>query len=80
MRNILENVRKRDYDEVKVDARQSIAKNAGARQKPRSAVFIAAGTQLTRPLRIDWVMICPSSYRSSASPSTYGGNCVRQCD
>jgi len=52
MRNILEKVRKRDYDEVKADAQAIYRAPAGAKPKLRSAAFIATGTALTQVSRI----------------------------
>jgi hypothetical protein len=48
----------------------------GARPRPHSAAFIAAGTQRTQPSWIGWQMIYQNYCRSSASLGICGGSCA----
>jgi len=76
MRNILEKVRKRDYDEVKAAAQASIWPRAGRRRSPPFASSVRAGTELTRPWSGGCSRICRSCCRSSLFPGTCGANCA----
>jgi transposase-like protein len=77
MRNILEKVRKCDYDDVKAGA-QAIyrARRAGAMPKARFATSACAGNELTPPWCKGWGKTCPSCSRSLPFPGIYGANCV----
>jgi putative transposase len=75
MRNILEHVRKRDYDEVKQGA-QAIYRADNRRQAEAAfRAFRQRWRASTGPWCDAWSATCPNCYRSSASPGIYGRNC-----
>jgi len=76
MRNILEHVRKRDYDEVKRDAQAIYGPTADARRKRPFATSVVAGNATTVPWCGDWSAICRSCFRSSAFPDICGRSCA----
>jgi putative transposase len=75
MRNILEKVRKRDYDAVKADAQAIYLAESRAHAEPRFAASAHAGARLWSHGR-RWSAICPNCCRSSLFPGTCGRNCA----
>ena len=77
MRNILEKVRKCDYDAVKADA-QAIYRADGRvhRPKRRRALSASAGAPPIPAWWANWNAICQSCCPSSAFPDTCGRSCA----
>jgi transposase-like protein len=78
MRNILEKVRKRDYDEVKTGAQAIYLADSRAYAESAFRRFRAPGGANTVPWCGAWDAICRNSCRSSPFPATYGRSCAPQ--
>ena len=72
MRNILERVRKRDYDEVKKGAQAIMGPRVGARPKPPFVLSVVAGSAITVLWCVGWSAICRNCSRFFTSPGTCG--------
>jgi hypothetical protein len=75
MRNILEHVRKRDYDEVKKGAQAIYLAEPGPTPKPPFAAFGRAGTESMGR----WCAACNAICRSCCRSSPFRGICGRNC-
>jgi Transposase, Mutator family len=75
MRNILEKVRRCDYEEVKSNARPSMGRTTNAKPRQPFAPFAAAGKAGMAPWSGNWSAICRNCSRSS----TFLGICGRNC-
>ena len=76
MRNLLEKVRRRDYEAVKADAQAIYRADGGVKPKPRFAPSAAAGKRSTDRWWGNWNATCRSCCRSSAFPGIYGKSCA----
>jgi Transposase, Mutator family len=76
MRNILQKVRRRDYDQVKARRKQFMAPTAVARPKPPFAPSATAGSRRMGRWCGNWSAPCQSCCRSSAFPGIYGESCA----
>src|SRR5882762_6143478 len=76
MRNILEKVRKSDYDEVKAGAQAIYLGKAEGKRWGRFAAFVPAGGGSTALWCGGWSATCRSCFPSSPFPGTCGANCA----
>ena len=84
MRNILEHVRKRDYDEVKTGAQAIYLAESGAHAEAAFRRFRARWRRERGPWCAAWNATCQSCCRSSPSPGTCGSklrttNVIERC-
>ena len=76
MRNILEHVRKRDYDEVKKDPRRFISRKAAPSRNKPFAASGRTGSGSTGPWCGDCNGICRNCCRASLFLGICGGSCA----